>query len=212
MGRVKKGILSAIKGTVGTVIGAKWRGINYLRSLPEISNTAASPKQLAQRLKFSLAAKFHSTMLDVVTLGFQDYAVEMSGYNSAVSYTLDNAITGTDPNFSIVYADVLVSKGRLPKPKLVAATSTVADKVSFAWTDNSDKRKASATDKAILVVYCEELKETEFSLAGANRNTGTDSIDVADFKGKVVQTWMAFVSADGNMVSDSVFTGQLTVA
>jgi len=211
MGRIKKGILGGFNGTIGTVVGGSWKGIDYMRSQPVISNSTPSPAQVAQRARFGLATKFISPITDLVSVGFQDFAVEMSGFNSAVSYTLDNAVMGSYPNFTISYPDVLVTRGRLKNGKSPVASATVADKVNFAWTDNTGRPKATATDKTILVVHCPDLDETDYVLGGAVRTAGADLIDVTEFKGKIVHTWMAFISADGKSVSDSFYTGQLTV-
>ena len=32
MGRISKGILGGFSGTVGTVVGGNWKGIDYMRS------------------------------------------------------------------------------------------------------------------------------------------------------------------------------------
>lgn len=35
MGTIKKGILGGFSGKVGTVVGSSWKGIAYMRSLPQ---------------------------------------------------------------------------------------------------------------------------------------------------------------------------------
>ena len=35
MGKIKQGILGGFKGKVGTVIGASWNGISYMRGLAQ---------------------------------------------------------------------------------------------------------------------------------------------------------------------------------
>jgi hypothetical protein len=35
MGTIKQGILGGFSGKVGTVVGASWKGIAYMRSLPQ---------------------------------------------------------------------------------------------------------------------------------------------------------------------------------
>jgi hypothetical protein len=34
MGTIKKGVLGGFSGKVGSVVGASWKGIDYIRSLP----------------------------------------------------------------------------------------------------------------------------------------------------------------------------------
>lgn len=48
MGRIKKGILGGFSGKVDSVVGASWRGIDYMRSLPRTSDKPATVAQLEQ--------------------------------------------------------------------------------------------------------------------------------------------------------------------
>ena len=49
MGKIKQGILGGFKGKVGTVIGASWNGIAYMRGLPQSVKDRKSAAQIAQR-------------------------------------------------------------------------------------------------------------------------------------------------------------------
>ena len=49
MGKIKQGILGGFKGKVGTVIGASWNGIAYMRGLPQSVKNPKTPAQQAQR-------------------------------------------------------------------------------------------------------------------------------------------------------------------
>ncbi len=52
MGKIKQGILGGFKGKVGTVIGASWNGIAYMRGLPQSTKDRKSAAQLVQRELF----------------------------------------------------------------------------------------------------------------------------------------------------------------
>lgn len=211
MGKINKGILGPISGTVGTVIGGSWKGISYLRSQPTSRRTSFSQAQLEQQAKFSLVMKFLQTMTPLLTVSFRDYAVEMSGFNNAMRYTLINAITGVYPNFSIAYPVALVSRGDLPGAQNPTATSTVAGTVTYQWQDNSGMGKALPTDNSILVVYCPSRNQCIYTTSGAARNAGGDALLVGAFTGLQVETYIGFISADGKSIASSIYTGQLTV-
>ena len=89
----------------------------------------------------------------------------MTGMNNALSYTLDNAITGVYPSFEIDYAVALVSRGGLPNVLGPAVTSGAGSVLTFSWTDNSGVGIAKATDQAILVAYCPELRQAIYTTA-----------------------------------------------
>ena len=62
MGTIRKGILGGFSGTVGTVVGANWRGMDVIRSRPKSSGSNPTPAQLMQREKFALAIKFQNSV------------------------------------------------------------------------------------------------------------------------------------------------------
>jgi hypothetical protein len=211
MAIINKGILGPISGTVGTVIGGSWKGISYVRSQSTSRRTNFSIKQLEQQAKFALVMKFLQSMTALLVITFRDYAVEMSGFNNAMRYTLLNAITGSYPNFDIDYNMALVSRGDLPNASGPTAVSTVAGTVTYQWQDNSGTGKAQPTDASILVVYCPSRNQCIYTTTGATRSTGGDALLVQAFSGLAVQTYIGFISADGKSVASSVYTGQLTV-
>ena len=46
MGIIKKGILGGFSGKVGNVVGASWKGIDYIRSLPSTVRNPRTPRQV----------------------------------------------------------------------------------------------------------------------------------------------------------------------
>lgn len=211
MGIISKGILGPVSGTVGNVIGGTWKGISYLRSQPSARRTTFSQAQLEQQAKFSLVIKFLQPFTPLLGVSFRDYAVRMSGFNNAMRYNMINAVTGNYPAYTIDYAMALLSRGDLPNAQNPTATSTVAGVVHFAWTDNSGVGKAAATDKSILIVYCESRNQCIFTSNGDERNEEQEDLNVAAFSGLQVQTYLGFISADGKSIASSVYTGAVTV-
>lgn len=211
MGIISKGILGGFSGTVGTVIGGTWKGITYMRSQPARRTSSATEAQLEQQVKFALVTRFVATFNGLFMLSFRNYAVKMTGSNSALSYLLKNAITGSYPDYSIAYNLVLISRGDLPNVLNPEAAATGASDVTFTWTSNSGTGKAKANDKAILVVYCPELKLALYTTGSALRSAGTEVMNAAVFAGKLVETYIGFISEDGKDIATSIYTGQVTV-
>lgn len=212
MGRISKGILGGFSGTVGTVVGGTWKGITYMRSKASRRTRVATEAQLHQQAKFRLAIRFVQTLRALFAFSFKSVALRMTGFNSGVSYTLKNAITGTYPTYSLDYTKVLVCRGDLPNAGNPAAVAGAGGIITFTWTDNSGIGKAKPNDKAILVVYCPELNESIFTDRTAVRNTLTVTLDVSAFHGKLVETYIGFLSEDGKDVATSVYTGAVTVS
>jgi hypothetical protein len=212
MGIIRKGILGGFQGTVGTVVGGTWKGIDYIKSLPVISNTDPSPKQLEQRAKFKTVVDFLRPILAFVQLGFKTSGSQMTGYNSAMSYNYKNALIGNYPALSIDYSLAAVSSGSLPNVLAPDATAEPASVVKFDWTNNSNVGVAAGTDKVMVVVYCPSVQQAVYTMAGADRADETLELNCAQFSGKQVHTWIACITEDERNIANSIYTGQLLVS
>jgi hypothetical protein len=212
MGTINKGILGGFSGKVGSVVGGSWKGIDYMRSKGNNRNLNPSEKQLAQQLKFALVMRFVQPMADLLSISFRNFAIQMTGINSAFAYTIKNAVTGVYPAFAIDYSLSLVSRGDLPNVLTPAATMGAGSVLTYSWTDNSGTGSAKGTDQAILVAYCPDLNQAIFNTAGGLRSAMTADLNLGPFAGLQAQTWIGFISENGKNVATSIFTGAVTVS
>jgi hypothetical protein len=210
MARLRQGILGPVSGSVGTIVGASWKDIDYIRSKSSRPKGDPTAAQLDNQYKFSAVINFVSTMTELLQQTFSKYAVGMSESNAAFSYNYANAITGTSPDYDIDYTNALVSRGDLANATGIAATVTNKT-LHFTWTDNSGLGLAAPTDKAVLVAYCKNYNLTVYSIGAAVRSAMAAMLDVSNFTGFAVETWIAFLSEDGINASNSIYTGELTV-
>jgi len=211
MGRLPNGPNGPLIGKLGTMSGAKWKNRHYVRSLPEKSGKPRSEGQIIQQAKFALVSRFLKPMKELVAFSFDDPDINMTGYNRAQSYILKNAVYGVYPDYRIHYPSVIISSGFLPNAIQPAAAVGNNGSVVFNWTDNSGMGKAGPDDITLLFVYCEALKVCNYRVGDAIRSNGTVSYDLRPYKGKTVQTWLGFISADDKDISPGVFTGELEI-
>lgn len=151
-------------------------------------------------------------MKDLLAITYLDYAGKMTGANSALRYTLKNAVSGVYPDLQVDYNMAIVSRGSLPVSPAMQVVPGAAGAVRFQWTDNSGIGAAKATDKAILVAYCEELDQCVYTIGPALRSAGNAELPLSLLTGKEVHTWLAFISENGKDTASSVYTGSITVS
>ena len=220
MGKINQGVLGPVSGKVGNVVGATWRGIDYLRILPANVHNPRTPAQTSQRAKFLLTLRFVQPLLDFVKIGYKGYAVGMSAYNAAMSYIVKNAVIGEYPDQEIDFSKVLVSRGNLRGVVAATATSPEARKIQVTWEDNSELGGASPNDTAIVVVFNGEKMDVSRSLEAGVRSDGQAEITLPTaYVGDTVQVFLAFTSISdhfysGNRdtISNSVFAGSVVVS
>lgn len=212
MGTIKRGILGGFSGKVGTVIGGNWKGIDYMRGKAASVSNPKTEAQLDQRARFGAALKFLQPLTVFLRVGFKNYAVKMTAFNSAMSYNLNNALSGVYPDYFIDFASALISRGSLPGALNPQVQSSTPGQVDFAWQDNSQDANANAFDKVLLVVF-NPAKQLAITIIGGNdRASGGQSITVpASFSGDGVECYIAFQNANQSVLSNSVYAGPLVV-
>ena len=115
MAKIKSGILSKVQGKVAGVVGATWKGQNYLRELVKPGNPN-TPAQQLQRGKMSVAVKASRTFLAPVLSPFVGKFVKnMSAYNWFVK---QNIATSASENTEI--KDLMLSFGSMTPPSFIA--------------------------------------------------------------------------------------------
>ena len=205
MGTIKQGILGGFSGKVGTVVGSSWKGLSYMRGQAQSVKNPRTAKQMAQRDKFALALSF-------IKVGFKTYAVHQSEFNAAMSYTLKNAIKGTYPSFTIDYAQAMVSRGSLAKPLNIQKQNN-DNEIAVSWQDNSGTANALDTDFAMIMAYNADKQEAVYDMTSTCRGDEGSSLRYpSDWVGDTVHVYLAFVSEDGTLVSDSEYVGSMTIA
>lgn len=206
-----QGILGGFSGKIGTVVGASWRDREVMKARPRFKrNRSKSESQEKQQARFKLAAEMTSRIENLIKSSFGK-ANKKTASNDAYKTILDKAITGVFPDFSIDFSKLQVARGKLTPAWNGVATSPVAGKVEFDWTDNSGVNGTSPNDKAILVVYCEELEALLFTITGPLRSAGTGELNVPLFTGKQVHTWLSFIDDKGVQAANSHYTGVVSV-
>jgi len=212
MGTIKKGILGGFSGSVGTVIGGNWKGIDYMRGKAAKISNPKTEAQLDQRARFGAALKFLQPLTSFIRIGFKNYAVKMTAFNSAMSYNLNNALAGSYPEYFIDYPSALVSRGSLPGAMNPEIQSSNSGQVGFTWQDNSQDSNASTNDKVLLVVLNPAKQKAITIIGGNERTVGEQIIEVpSTFDGDEVQCYIAFQNANQSVLSNSVYAGSIIV-
>ena len=212
MATYQHGITGAFKGKIGTVIGSSWLGIPYMKSRYRLKkNPDSSPEQQNQQNNFRIMGKFIRSMRSVIQLGFDNHLKGKLFFSRAMSYALLNAIDITTTPNTINYSKILVTKGRYPNAAGLTASAGKSGNIIFKWTDNSGIGAAKATDRVVLVAYSPLQKQVLYTKNDGVRSDGTAELNVSNFKGLTLETYVTFLKADETDVSSSIYTGQVTI-
>jgi hypothetical protein len=205
------GILGPFKGTVGPVTGYLRNGKNVLRSSNSLVKDKVTPGRAAQREKMRICNKFSTafTGKGFFNKTFPAYGHTGTGFNRVTGALMSRALTGAYPDLKLDYAEVLISKGRLPGAKNIQVLKKANSTLQFTFADNSMDGIASPNDTVILAAYAPDLQYAVFTLHGGFRKDSKAVLNVAAFKGHTVETWIGFLSADEQDASDSAYAGRV---
>jgi hypothetical protein len=203
MGKYKKGILGYFRGKVGTVVGSIWKGINYMKSLPDVSNSEPTPAQLNVRLKFAMVMAFFSNIKGLINIGYQKFNKGITPMNAATSYHLKYAVIGTGPLFNLNYDKVIVSVGDLEE--LVNITINAGpDELNFTWQANLSMEYGAPTDMVTILVYSSANFKFAQVLKVVPRSALSYTMSLpAEFSGTNVHCFIVLTSTDGKECSTS---------
>ncbi|WP_069133550.1 DUF6266 family protein [Rhodohalobacter halophilus] len=212
MGTYKNGILGAFKGKVGNVVGSTWNGIPYMRAIPANVKDAKTPKQLAQRQRFSIMTSFLRRFKAAISIGFKYGAGNMAPANRAMSYNIKNAIGGEYPDLEIQFENLRFSRGDLIGLYQPEAVSDEPGKLLLSWTDNTSDGSALPDDNLVVVCYSPDRDAVyQFLEAAAREDESVEIILPEPWQGEVAETYAFFISSDGKEVSDTTYLGAIQI-
>jgi Family of unknown function (DUF6266) len=209
MARVINGINGGFTGQVGTVTGYLRNGASFMRSKHRRKDNVKSADRLTQQSKIRLCNQFTKPFSGsgFFNVSFPPNGATNTGYNRATSAIMNRAII-QNPEPSLAYPLVLISMGLLPGAVNAAAVANVDGNIAFSWTNNSNTGTAKEDNKVLIVAYFPGTKKAVFNISNATREDGNVVLQMQAAKG-IAETWIGFVSADGSIAADSVYTGSV---
>ena len=213
MARVRQnGMLGSVQGKVGNVVRTRWKDKEVLRAKGVRRSKKLSETQLNNRSKFGLGSTFVCDMGNLFDITYRQLAIGKTARNAALSNLMQNAITGSSPNYAIDYARVNFSVGNgLNNVADAEASSVLPGMVRFSWTDLSRNDKTKFSDKAMLVAYSTSMERGTYNTAAADRDDLVANLKMAHFRGETVHTWIIFISEDQSRISETKYTGLVEI-
>jgi hypothetical protein len=207
------------RGRLGNVIFSSWKGIEYVRSKPEKVYNPRTPAQVAQRTKFSMINSIITPLIPFIRIGFSGYAERMSAYNAAISYNLQQAITGNPLYPEIDFEKLTFSRGLYPG--VAEATCNLIGKHSlqFTWDAESIAPGSDSNDRILAIVYNQTKNASLYVPHLASRTKGTASLDLSSVsEGDIIHCYLSVIDtlkASSNKpklgISNSCYLGKLII-
>jgi len=208
MGIQHLGAFGGFQGKAGPLVGHRVNGQNVITGVPYPSTKPPSQPQLDVRSIFRNLIDFTRPINSFLQVGFKHVKKEkQSAFNYAFKENYD-AVAKVFP-FAIDYSKITISKGHLDLP-YIPEVSTATSAVKFEWLADVGMGGGAATDRISVLVYNPMRDTFVGQLQVVPRSALTYTLLLpADFSGDMVACWISAVSADGKVVSDSAYLGQV---
>ena len=204
MAKIEQGILGPFRGTVGTVIGYRWRDRWCMRARPSHYHDRRSAAQLAQRGRFKAMIQFASPATPLLRLGLRAWSAEhgltegnaflrlnhgcFASINSTTSETSMTSATG-----GIDYPRLRFSHGSLPPIQGPAAERVDALTVRVGW----ERGLGRGADTVHLYAYC-PAAGWGLAVGAVERSVKyAQFVLPQEFAGEEVHLWAFAVNAEG---------------
>ncbi len=153
MGKIKQGILGGFRGKVGTVIGASWNGISYMRGLAQSHKNPQTEAQLKQRSFFKEVQDLVGQLSDEQLAFLFPNSVKGMSRRNLLTKQLSAYPIETEEGKHADLADI-VSLGNaptadLPDVSIVASRSAV----TISWDADNDWRSQHADEYPTICVF-----------------------------------------------------------
>lgn len=211
MGTYKPGIFGPFNGTVGHVVATKWKGKDVVKNSPEKTNKKASLSQVDQRSRFKLVNDFLGHCSDFIAVGYHAVVRKQIPINVALTYHLENAVTGVYQEYKLDYAKVKLSLHKAIDPVMKPAFLLEnGDVLKVNWEMPRMRSITAKSDDLAYIMCYDSSKRKALKFESVRRSGLSATLNVPPFyKGDELHCWIFFVSADGKFTSDTQYLGSV---
>jgi hypothetical protein len=202
MGKIKQGILGGFKGKVGTVIGASWNGISYMRGLPQSVKNPKTAAQQAQRAFFREVQDLVGQLTyEQLLFLFPNSAKGMSRRNALVQQLAALKLVENDEkHVDLANIDTIGNAPTADMPDVSVAAD--GDNLAISWDGDSDFR-AECGDEYPTILVANVTKKKIFLVNSTTNigSTGAKSFNVGlAAYGEAGDTFSGIMLATGSKV------------
>jgi hypothetical protein len=202
MGKIKQGILGGFKGKVGTVIGASWNGISYMRGLPQSVKNPKTAAQQAQRAFFREVQDLVGQLTyEQLLFLFPNSAKGMSRRNALVQQLAALKLVENDEkHVDLANIDTIGNAPTADMPDVSVAAD--GDNLAISWDGDSDFRAEHGDEyPTIFVANVTKKKIFLVNSTAVIGSTGAQSFSVGlAAYGEATDTFSGFMMATGSKI------------
>lgn len=200
------GLTRRLSKSAGEQTFCQVRGRNVAK-MKITDNKSNTPKQQAQRLKWSTLSEIEYAFDEVVRVGFPSRPVYHTVHNAFMQANKGVIEVGEDGEAVVHYERIVCAKGRQELPKQVQVTVSEADRqLTFTHSVETNGARREKSDMLYAAVLEKELAELElFPLNSRSSEEAKDITLNADWDMQQLAIYVFVLSEDGHKASMSKY-------
>ena len=203
MGKIKQGILGGFKGKVGTVIGASWNGISYMRGIAQSVRNANTPAQQKQRAFFKEVMDLVGQLSDEQMAFLVPSAPKGMTRRNLLAQQIAAVAVDNGDTKSVDLANIN-SLGNAATADMPDVTITAAgENLTVSWNGDSDFRAEHGEEYPVIFIANVTKKKVYLVPSTATiGTTGAQSFNVGlAAYGEAEDTFSGFMLATGKKIA-----------
>lgn len=205
-----QGFVLPFTGRVGRTTTGYRAGRYITRVIPDVKPTGdPSESQVRQRIKFGFLANLMSALTEPLKMGL-NHLDPTYAYQQGIKLNFSQVSLSAKNEPSISYAQVVVSKGKIPNATFAAPSFEETNTISVNFVGNSAEVGAKETDQVYIMAYCPTLNSALVSAPQSRTATNVTITTPFGWNGSVVHVW-GYVVRSARVVSNSVYVGTGTI-
>lgn len=214
MGRINKGLLGAVSGRVGPVIGVIRKAMAILRSQPNKSKKKASEGQVLSRDQFGSVSALLRDFRSLIEIGFYNKKEPGTQMDKAIGWNLKHVFESEGAQVEPDLSKVVLSMGTLFRTTGAKLIPGPDKSLRLTWNDDEEQwsdahQLLRGADYLMMALRYKKDKKKDYVDLYKKEARRSDlefnfHLEYADIK-QPVHVWLFFASEDMKTVSKSEY-------
>lgn len=208
MGTYNKGINGPFSGKTGSIIGSRWKDVDYIKGFPRRYKNKGkpSPEQVLHYKKFRLLNEFFIPIKKILEVGFGNYLRKATARNIAFQQNFDHAFLMDENNEpALNYSAIQFSKGSLFTAGAEKLALQKNGQIKVTWNPKTYGLGGSLDDQVHVVCYAEKTNYSFFPDSVPLRYHGEVSIEFYAQEDELIHVWLFLSDSQKKRVSPTKY-------
>lgn len=214
MGVYNNGVNGPFSGKTGSIIGSRWRGVDYIKGFPRRYKNKGKPsdQQQLHYKKFNMLNEFLRPIRALLKIGFGNYLKKLTAQNAAFQYNFDRAfLVDEHGEPTLNYSALQLSRGSLFSAGAEKVEWVRPRQIRVSWNPKTYGLSGSLDDEVHILCYTAQNKQIATPDNRILRHQGEVYLSCGALEDEVIHVWLFFSDSQQKMISPTTYLSIVNV-